>query len=417
MKLLNTDKLNINRPSFDEVTNAYVPLEILVPIYSEDCALKIGDKINEGDLISKDQNVNVHSSIPGIIKDFKKVYLPNGKLSKVCVIKMEGEFSFEGKKLVKSDWSLFSSSKIISLLEENGVHNSFFGYEGISSILTDVDLSNENNTLGVRLFDYDPSCITDSFLVKKYTEKVFEGAFILAKAINATNVLFFYSNEQKEYIKEFESFTVPEGVSFSMLQVHPQKYCFGTIQEINSFIKKKNLFVNSVVDSVTCHSSYEAIVYCRPVVDVFVQVSGSLLGEEKFFKVKRGTPIKNLIEECGFCKTTPHKIVINGLLKGTSIQDSNTPITDYVKSISILSLKDIPSQKQVACINCGDCYRICPEKIRPEILYKNYHFNTEIAPEVKRIAKNCTQCGRCNVVCPSRLPLYQTISLICKEDQ
>ena len=150
--------------------------------------------------------------------------------------------------------------------------------------------------------------------------------------------------------------------------------------------------------------------------DTFVQISGTILETEKFFKVKRGTPLKNLIEECGLCKKVPYKVVVNGLLKGVSISDSNTPITDYVKSVTLLSSKEVSKQVQYACIRCGDCFRACNFGIKPNDLFAMYHKNCDISPEVKAMAKKCTLCGRCNTVCPSRLPLYQTISLICEEE-
>ena len=414
MKLLNSEKLNMKIPKYEKVINAFIPSKIYIPLYDSSLGIKIGGKIKEGDVVSSYLGVNIHSSIPGKLCEVKNVTMPSGKNEKVAVVNMQGAFSFEGKKTIKSEWVLFQSTQILNLLEQNGVHNTFFDYEKISYQKND---ENSSVILGVRLFDYDPSCVTDSFLFENFYEKIFEGAFIVGKAIGAEKVDFFFSKEQKNIVEKLKNHQDYQEFNYDFVLATQKKYSFGTKEELNHLLQKKNEKVSYFVDSTTCLDAFEAVALCKPVMDTFVQVSGSLLGEEKFFKVKRGTPIKNLIEECGFCKTTPHKIVINGLLKGTSIQDSNTPITDYVKSISILSLKDIPSQKQVACINCGDCYRICPEKIRPEILYKNYHFNTEIAPEVKRIAKNCTQCGRCNVVCPSRLPLYQTISLICKEDQ
>ena len=415
MKALNTEKLNFNIPSFEEVVNAFIPSEIYVPLEENQNKPKIGKKIKEGEILSSFNNVNNHSSIPGVLSEIKKITMPNGKKSDAAVIKTEGSFSYVGHKIVKSEWNMFSSSKIISLLEENGVHNSFYNYEPISNILLNVDIEKEN-TLGVRLFNLDPSVVTDCFIFEKYSEQVLEGAFILAKAINASHVVFFYTKEQKEIIEDLECTELPEDFSCEYLQVSVKKHSFGTADELNYFVKKQDMVINSFVDTSTCYAAYEAVALCKPVVDTFVQISGTLLKEEKFFKVKRGTPLKNLIEECGLTKKPPYKVVINGLLKGVAILDPNTPITDYVKSVTLLASKEVSKQKQYACIRCGDCFRACPVGIKPNVLFAMYHYNQDISNEYKKMAKLCSQCGRCNTVCSSRLPLYQTISLICEDN-
>ena len=415
MKYLNSERLNIKIPKYEEVINAFIPSEIYIPLCENVKPLKIGTKVKEGDVFSTSQDISIRSSIPGSVVELKRVSMPNGKIEDVAVVKMQGAFSYEGKKNIKSEWTLFSSSKILSLLEENGVHNTCFGYENVKSLEKEIDYS-KKVALGVRLYDYDPSCITDSFLFKNYFEKIIEGAFIVAKGLNLSNVYFFYSPEQSKIIKNLPSFEEFVDFNSTFIQVLNQKFSFGTKEELNSLISRKTNVTCCFVDSSTCLASYEAVALCKPVVDSYVQVSGSLLGEEKFFKIKRGTLIKNLIEECGLCKKEPYKIVINGLLKGVSISDSNTPITDYVKSITVLSLKETAEQKQRACIRCGDCFRSCPVGIKPFSLFSMYYFDIKIPEDIKKLASLCTQCGRCNTVCPSRIPLYQTISLICRQE-
>ena len=116
MKALNTEKLNFNIPSFEEVVNAFIPSEIYVPLEENQNKPKIGKKIKEGEILSSFNNVNNHSSIPGVLSEIKKITMPNGKKSDAAVIKTEGSFSYVGHKIVKSEWNMFSSSKIIVLI-------------------------------------------------------------------------------------------------------------------------------------------------------------------------------------------------------------------------------------------------------------------------------------------------------------
>ena len=410
MFYLNTEKLKINTPEFSEVVNAYIPSEVYIPIY-DDRNYKIGTSIKEGQVISQDGNVAIHSSVPGKIEEVRNITLANGKECKILVVKMQGTFSYVGKKEKKIDWTSFSSSEILSKLEENGVYNTFFEFREIKSIIEDVNLENEN-ILAVRLFDYDPSCSTDSFLSVNFFDKVLEGAFILGKVINATKIIFFYNKEQKFSLNSELNLSENANIASEFIQVGKKKYSFGTKEELNTFLKKSNQVANAFADASMCLEAYEAVVLGRPVLDKYVQVSGSVLGKEVFFKVKKGTPIKKLIEECDGCKKHPQKVIVNGVLKGVAISSSSTPITSFVKSITLLSSKEAPTQKQVPCIRCGDCHRICPVGLRPHILFEEYLYDSKISEEYEATISKCTQCGRCNTVCPSRLPLFQTISIL-----
>ncbi len=129
-------------------------------------------------------------------------------------------------------------------------------------------------------------------------------------------------------------------------------------------------------------------------------------------KVRLGTPIMELIEQCGGLKSQPYKVIINGLIKGISISDLNTPVTSEVKSITLLSRFAVSDQKQIHCIRCGNCHRACPAGLQPDKIFSAFFFHTEIPEAVKKSISKCTICGTCNMSCPSRLPLSQTMSLI-----
>ena len=79
-------------------------------------AVTVNLNLKEGDVFSTSQDISIRSSIPGSVVELKRVSMPNGKIEDVAVVKMQGAFSYEGKKNIKSEWTLFSSSKILSRL-------------------------------------------------------------------------------------------------------------------------------------------------------------------------------------------------------------------------------------------------------------------------------------------------------------
>jgi ferredoxin len=60
------------------------------------------------------------------------------------------------------------------------------------------------------------------------------------------------------------------------------------------------------------------------------------------------------------------------------------------------------------CSNCMACQRFCPSGIRPAFLY--HHLEAGDEEEAAELGLDrCIQCGWCSHVCPSNLPLAQTI--------
>ena len=198
----------------------------------------------------------------------------------------------------------------------------------------------------------------------------------------------------------------PRGGTFDLIQL--VKRSVKSVENIT--ISRKDLFI----DSVTALSVYEAIVLEMPSMTRFVSVCGEAMAENKLFKVRIGTPIKNLLAECGGFCAQPSKIIMNGCIYGSAVNNFDTPITKYTKSITILRKKMFDYIPISPCIRCGNCRKICVADLQPDKIFtyhmkKNQFTQTEI-----QMTLLCSECRLCNMVCPSRLPLFQTISEIKK---
>ena len=72
---------------------------------------------------------------------------------------------------------------------------------------------------------------------------------------------------------------------------------------------------------------------------------------------------------------------------------------------------DIAMVSDTACINCGDCVRICPARIPVNLLIRYIE-----AGEYEEAADTydlyaCIDCGLCSFVCVAKIPIYQSIKL------
>ena len=128
-------------------------------------------------------------------------------------------------------------------------------------------------------------------------------------------------------------------------------------------------------------------------------------------KVKIGTPIREVIEQCGGLKPNIKKIVIGGPMMGFSQMDLNTPVTKGCSGILAITKEEYEEYSTDGiCINCGRCISSCafglmPTNLNKYIKYKRYD------DALKSGLMYCKECGCCSWSCPARIPLVQNIKM------
>jgi electron transport complex protein RnfC len=422
---------NFQKYKFLNKKIAYIPetVEISMNQYGNNTCIptvETGQIVKEGQVIGRGSgdSAAVHSSVPGVVAGFKYISIPDGKRSLAAVINMRGSFTYTGKNEMHSDWKLLSSSELITLFKNRGIINSF-SYKPVSLAEQCADVTNKDKVLYVCLFDTQPDIFVDSFLTNSYPEKMIVGAEIIAKTITASKIVFFYSTEYSKLISSKLKNLLSPSVSADFIHVDITRYPTGVTNELIKAVcktfpdkAKDDIIKNPAfcVESSTLCDVYDGVVLSKPVIDRIVQVIGAGLYNSKLFQVRIGTPIKDLIYECGGTRKTPGKIIINGLIQGIQISDVATPITKFVKSITLLEKKEIQCSTISSCIHCGRCHTVCPEELHPDRLFAIFLNNAKVSDEVHATKKWCSECGLCNTVCPSRLPLVQAISLIKEEN-
>jgi electron transport complex protein RnfC len=125
-------------------------------------------------------------------------------------------------------------------------------------------------------------------------------------------------------------------------------------------------------------------------------------------KVRIGTTLAALIQESGGFTSPPSRIITNGLITGTAIQDLSTPITKTTKSVHIMDKESCPDYTVHDCIHCGRCLQVCPVYIDPMELVEVIK-NKKIRQKHIRSIESCQHCGCCTMVCPSRIPLHHIL--------
>lgn len=391
--------------------NAFLPTTALVPLQQNEGTSAVpvvtaGERVREGQLLARGSapdSVNVHAPIPGLLKEIRTVSLPDGKRGQAAVISLSGSFDILGRKQEQFPWRLSPESEILRVLEEKGVINTFDNPVPLVPMLRAAKKSGPA-VLAIRLFDYDPTCQLDSWLAAEQLRTVLEGTAILAKSIDAKTVYLVHDNGAG---KGPDAKLVEElfGERKVTVLLGDKRYPSGNVRRFTLLLKEK---APVLIDPVTALSAYEAVVNNQPVLQRYVAISGPALGSPAILKVRVGTPIGDIIEECGGFKTDPARIAVNGLLTGTAVYDLDTPVTKYTKSLHIMDWETCPSYTVRECIHCGRCLQVCPVSIDPmRVVYGIKRLKME--PAVLKSIAACQFCGCCAIVCPSRIPLHQII--------
>ena len=177
------------------------------------------------------------------------------------------------------------------------------------------------------------------------------------------------------------------------------------MKTVQSIDKEPNMIF---IEPVTAYTAYDAVVKNKPMINRFIVITGPAIDNTTVLNVRIGTPIGDIIEECGGFKTDPSRIIVNGLLCGQAVYDLDTPITKYTKSLHIMDNDTCPSYTVRNCIHCGRCLQVCPVSIDPQRIATSIQ-KEKITPKLLTSISSCQYCGCCAIVCPSRIPLHHII--------
>lgn len=388
--------------------NAFLPQYTLVPLASKTQTsslplVSVGDFVNEGQMVARAGNrtsAHVHASVPGIVSGIVDAQLPNGQVFRGLHIKTGGSFSILGKQRTPYLWKQSDQTGLIHFLDLAGLVNT--AGETIS-LAEDIRaaVKQGTTTLTVMLYDKDPTCMLDSFLARRFIREVAEGIGIIAQAMGAAKIIVETGMEKKDRALFDTIGTVISDRDLAHLTI-PPTYPAGNAHTRSA---EKDAVV---IDASTALSVYESVRHNQPMLTTYLFLTGKTLEHATVIKVRIGTPIGHLIEECGGFKSKNTHIILNGLLRGTLVDSLDLPVGKGIKSIHAVG-KDIDIQQQLdECDHCGQCLRSCPAYIDPISTVRHIQRDRYTSETLRSIAL-CSSCACCSAVCPVRIPLSAII--------
>ena len=156
----------------------------------------------------------------------------------------------------------------------------------------------------------------------------------------------------------------------------------------------------------TTKAIYDAVCLGEALTERMMTVSGDALPQPTNMRVRLGTPVAWLLEQCGLSDTDGIKVLHGGPMMGDILTDMRVPVvkaSNGILAMRVATLMQAHHQED-PCIRCGDCGDVCPAGLMPNLLAmhcKEEQF--ENAEDYNLF--DCIECGACSYVCPSHIPL------------
>lgn len=384
-----------------------IPLNRHIGAPAKPC-VNINDKVKVGTLIAKENgvlSVNIYSSVSGKIQNI------SDSIITIDVIGDDFEKTIDRTDDIKNDIP-DDKDFILSQIRKAGIVG--LGGAGYPT-WSKLSISEEKNIscLIVNGLEGEPYFTGDNRLMIEKAEEIVIGARIVNRLLGIQNAIIAVDEDNKEAVKILTEITKRYiGVNVKAIKtVYPTaaetqliKALFGV--EIGK--TKLPIDMGYVVNNVgTIYSVYKAVMKNSPLFERTVTVSGTAVEKPQNYIVRAGTPASYLIEKVGANINEAKMLILDGLMMGKAIQDTNTPVS-LLDGGLLLFKQAKPYTESSPCIRCNKCAANCPVRLQPYAIANYFKINDKLTLYKLR-AFDCINCGNCSYICPAKIPLLDLI--------
>ncbi len=275
----------------------------------------------------------------------------------------------------------------------------------------------EFDTIILNGAECEPFLTCDHRLMLERGEKIVRGLEILLQITGARNGVIAIEANKPDAVAHLKELT-KDSARISVVKCKV-KYPQGAEKQLIKAVTGREVpvgglpfAVNVLVQNVgTSYAIAEAVYEGKPLVERALTLTGPLVTEPRNLRVKLGTPVSELLEQCGGLKGKAARFIMGGPMMGMAQHRFDLPVTKGTSGLLFLPPPSPEAFTERPCLRCGKCVDICPMNLVPcdAALYSR----AGNLDEAERYgAADCIECGSCSFVCPAKRHLVQSIKLL-----
>lgn len=403
------------------ITSAVVPKRLHIPLQQHvgepaEPIVKPGDYVLKGQMVAKASayvSVPVHASSSGTVVEIADHPVPHasGLAAPTLVIETDGKDQWIERKPV-TDYRALDLSELRNRIRNAGIVG-LGGAAFPSFIKLNPGPKKKLDTLVLNGAECEPYITCDDLLMRERPDQVIAGARVLMHAVQADRCLIGIEDNKPEAIAALTEAAAgdPDIEVVAVPTVYPtggekQLIWVLTGREVPSH--GLPLDVGVVCLNVgTATAVHRAVNLGEPLISRIVTFSGTGIAQPRNLEVLIGTPVNELVEQCGGYKGEVARLIMGGPMMGFTLSSDHIPLVKAINAVLALAPAEVPaSGPSMPCVRCMSCVEVCPTNLLPQQLYWNAHSKNFEATQDYNLF-DCIECGCCAYVCPSHLPLVQ----------
>lgn len=386
------------------------------PVVAKGDTVKVGTLLAEADGFV---SAPIYSSVSGKVTKIDAIVDASGYRRPAIFVDVEGDEWEESidrsETLVRlQDRPELKAQDIVNKIKEAGI----VGMGG-ATFPCHVKLSPPPGTKAecviINAVECEPYLTADHRLMLERPEQILVGVDLIMKAVGVEKGYVAIENNKPDAIRLMQE----KAAAYPHIEVVPLtvKYPQGGEKQLIAAVIGREvpappaipIHVGAVVQNVgTAYAIYEAVMKNKPLFERIITVTGKSVKEPSNFLARIGTPMSQLLEECGGLPDDAGKVIGGGPMMGKALMHLDIPVCKGSSGLLVMSGKDARRGEIQPCIRCAKCVSACPMGLEPYLLATlSSHKDWEAAESNDVVS--CIECGSCQFTCPSNRPLLDYI--------
>jgi electron transport complex protein RnfC len=403
------------------IRKATLPAQLVIPLTQPGYAppeilVQAGQYVRKGEVLARGtpgMGVTAHASTSGTIIAVVDHQVPNAStLPEPCAL-LQPDGKDEWLKLPALDWTAGDAATLIARIRECGI--SGLGGAGFPTHTKLGGALGKIHTLVINAAECEPFITADDALIQERAGEIVLGIKILLHIVQPQRCLIGIEDNKPRAIAALQA-ALDAAKEPRITQVLiPTQYPSGAEKQLiyvltGTEIPSGKIALHSGIlcqNIGTAQAISRAVVHGEALVERVVTLTGAALQQPCNLDVLVGTPIRDLLQQCGLQADKLSRLINGGPLMGLHLPHADLPVLKITNCVIATTNDELPPAPPAqACIRCGFCADACPVTLLPQQLYW-FARSKELEKAEAHKLIDCIECGACAYVCPSHIPLVQ----------